>query len=76
MVRKIFVQEGLIIKDEKMKNKIRKNYNIYMDLNINTRFVYYIMLYYLYENKLRIVFKLRTLHSMILFQKHFIKVSF
>lgn len=44
----------------KMKNKIRKNYNIYMDLNINTRFVYYIMLYYLYENKLRIVFKLRT----------------
>lgn len=76
MVRKIFVQEGLIIKDEKMKNKIRKNYNIYMDLNINTRFVYYIMLYYLYENKLRIVFKLCTLHSMILFQKHFIKVSF
>lgn len=76
MVRKIFVQEGLIIKDEKMKNKIRKNYNIYMDLNINTRFVYYIMLYYLYENKLRIVFKLRTLHSIILFQKHFIKVSF
>lgn len=60
MVRKIFVQEGLIIKDEKMKNKNRKNYNIYMDLNINTRFVYYIMLYYLYENKLRIVFKLRT----------------
>lgn len=59
-----------------MKNKIRKNYNIYMNLNINTRFVYYIMLYYLYENKLRIVFKLRTLHSMILFQKHFIKVSF
>lgn len=49
MVRKIFVQEGLIIKDEKMKNKIRKNYNIYMNLNINTRFVYYIMLYYLYD---------------------------
>lgn len=33
----------------KMKNKIRKNYNIYMNLNINTRFVYYIMLYYLYD---------------------------
>lgn len=62
MVRKIFVQEGLIIKDEKMKNKIRKNYNIYMDLNINTRFVYYIMLYYdIYcMTKLHIVFKLRT----------------
>lgn len=60
MVRKIFVQEGLIIKDEKMKNKIRKNYNIYMDLNINIRFVYYIMLYYdIYcMTKLHIVFKL------------------
>lgn len=60
MVRKIFVQEGLIIKDEKMKNKIRKNYNIYMNLNINTRFVYYIMLYYdIYcMTKFHIVFKL------------------
>lgn len=46
----------------KMKNKIRKNYNIYMNLNINTRFVYYIMLYYdIYcMTKLHIVFKLCT----------------